>query len=72
MSDLTATALAQAARSLDEAARMHKRSEFAHRRQAQRLRQQLALIEAECARLGIRLVIEGTDGRRRHGHDTAR
>lgn len=68
MSDQTATALAEAAAALHRAARMHKHSEFEHRRQAKALNQQLERLEAECARLGIKLVIQGRDGRRRHGH----
>lgn len=69
MSDETATAaLAEAARSLDEAARMHKRSEFAHRRHARLIRKQLADLEAACAQVGIRLtILEGEGGRKRHG-----
>ena len=61
MTDTTITVLQTAGRSLREAARMHKRSERAHRRQAGELMAAYAALEAECRSLGIRLDIEGTD-----------
>lgn len=60
MTSTLATAIAEAARSLEASARLHKRSEFAHRRQAREMRAKLAHLQAMCDRLGIRLVLEGT------------
>lgn len=52
-----ATAAAEARR-LHDAARWHKREERRHRRAAQAAMQQLAALQADCERLGIRLVLE--------------
>ncbi len=51
-------ATAEQARRLHEEARWHKREERRHRRAAQAAMQQLAELERDCARLGIRLVLE--------------
>ena len=54
----SATAVLQAeARSLDEKARLHKRLEALHRREARDARRRLASLEVACRELGIRLVI---------------
>jgi len=46
---------------LEETARLHKRSEMFHRKQARRLQGRLAELRAECDRLGVELVVEHTD-----------
>lgn len=56
-----ATALAQAASGLRDAARTHKRLSQQHRRQAKALMQALDQLERDCAELGIHLQIEPTD-----------
>jgi hypothetical protein len=56
MTDLAATAFAEAARTLQEAVREHKRAASHHRRQAQTLMGRLAELRRECDRLGITLV----------------
>lgn len=61
MADEYATAaLNGAAEALHQSAQAHKTAEFHHRKQARKIRRQLAALEAECARRGITLVI-GTD-----------
>jgi hypothetical protein len=58
MTDESATAaLKGAAEALHQSAQAHKTLEFQHRKQARKLRRQLARIEAECARRGITLEI---------------
>lgn len=58
----TVQALQEAARALDESAALHKRLSAQHRRQAQKLRQAQADIEAElarvCGQLGIGYVTQ--------------
>jgi hypothetical protein len=57
VADATATALAEAARTIHAQARDHKRAEAEHRRKARALMQKLELIRRECERLGIDLRI---------------
>jgi hypothetical protein len=57
MTTSAATALAEAARSIEAEARHHKREEAAHRRRARALQRRLTEIRAECERLGIDLKI---------------
>lgn len=61
MTDESATAaLRGAAEALHQSAQAHKTAEFHHRKQARKIRRQLAALaalEAECARRGITLVI---------------
>jgi hypothetical protein len=53
----SATAAQARADALFQAAREHKRAARFHRRSAQEAMQELDRLRAECARLGIRLVI---------------
>lgn len=55
MSDATAEVLAQAAATIREAARVHKRAEAQHRRHARELMQQLDRLRAICAEHDITL-----------------
>jgi hypothetical protein len=57
MTDSAAMALAEAADTIEGAARAHKRAAQHHRREAARLMQRLAEIRRECERLGIDLII---------------
>ena len=62
----TATALAEAASAaadqLTAAARVHKQSEFAHRRQARALMQSLDRLRRICEEHGIELVVKAPGG----------
>jgi hypothetical protein len=53
---------------LEETARLHKRSEMFHRKQARRLQERLAELRAECDRLGVELVVEHIDPLGRESH----
>lgn len=57
MSNPAAMALAEAAETIQSAAREHKRVSEAHRREARRLMGRLAELRRECDRLGIQLEI---------------
>ncbi len=61
MDETTARIVAQANQALIEAAREHKRLEFAHRRTAKRLMQTADDLRTQLAEYGIRLSIDGTD-----------
>lgn len=58
MTDESATAALQgAAQALHQSAQGHKNLEYHHRKQARKIRRQLAQIEVECAQRGITLEI---------------
>jgi hypothetical protein len=66
MADTEATAtpeaaLAQAHQAISEGAEASKRAVAAHKRVLRRQLQALEQLEAECERLGIRLVLDDTD-----------
>lgn len=57
MTNEPATALAKAAQQVHDAARVHKRSEFAHRRQARALMQTFDELQRICQQHGITIQI---------------
>ena len=61
MNEPSARAAAQATQALIDAAREHKRLEFAHRRMAKHLMQTADELRTQLARYGIRLSLDGTD-----------
>lgn len=54
-SDATAAVAAEAAHTIREAARSHKRLAAHHRREAQTLMQRLADLRTQCAKAGIHI-----------------
>lgn len=62
-----ATALAKAAQQVHEAARSHKRSEFAHRRQARALMKEYDELRKQCEELGITVVVHQAKKEDLHG-----
>lgn len=63
-----AEAMSEAARELRESARLHHRSQAAHKRQARNLMARLERLRRVCAEMGVDLVIEGEDRIGGQGH----
>lgn len=68
--EATAHPLAKAAVEVHNAARVHKRSEFAHRKQARALMQRFDELRRECEALGIKVTIDQAKGEDTHGQRT--
>lgn len=62
-----ATAIAKAAQQVHEAARTHKRSEFAHRRQARALMQTFDELRQICEENGIKVTVHQAKREDSHG-----
>lgn len=67
--DRVALSLLGQAEALERSARLHKRRERYHRREAQKARASLAALESRLARMGVRLVTGEAPGEERHGRD---